>query len=262
VRIVCISAEAAEICWELDAWDQVVGVSAFAPKHMPAKPVVSGFASGNVERILALSPDLVISFSDVQAKLTDQLIRSGASVLALNHFTLSGVVQAIRLFGRLLGIPNKGEEVAAGFEHALAVGGLSPSNRPRVYFEEWDDPLIHAVPWVQEIIELAGGDYVFKNLTLKRAEERIVTAEIVFSTDPEIILASWCGKRVDVPAICGRPGFAGLAAVRQGWVYSIDPEKILQAGPQLLGGLKEIREIIQDWSAGQGRETRAASHPL
>lgn len=249
MRLICISAEAAEICWSLGAWDRVVGVTAFAPKHRPAKPVVSGFASGNVERILALAPDLVISFSDVQAKLVDQLVRAGITVFALNYFSLAGVSQAISLLGRLLGTPERGEEVANDFETALAAGRFSPAVRPRVYFEEWDDPMIHAVPWVQQIIELAGGDYVFKNAALNRAQDRVVTAEMVFSTNPEIILASWCGKSVDLPAIRARPGFAEVAAVRQCHVYAVDPEKILQAGPQLLEGLKEIRKIIQDWCA-------------
>ncbi|HKB89582.1 MAG TPA: ABC transporter substrate-binding protein [Opitutaceae bacterium] len=243
MRLICISAEAAEICWSLGVWDQVIGVTAFAPKHFPTKPVVSGFASGSVERILALSPDLVISFSDVQAKLVDQLIGGGLNVFALSYFHLTGVAQAISLLGRLLGVPEKGENLAHEFNRALAAGRFSPPVRPRIYFEEWDSPLIHAVPWVQEIIELAGGDYVFK----KPAANRVVTEGTIFSMNPEIILASWCGKSVDLAAICARPGFAEVEAVKRRHVYSIDPEKILQAGPQLLEGLKEIRMIIQDW---------------
>jgi iron complex transport system substrate-binding protein len=253
VRLICISAEAAEICWSLGAWDQVVGVSAFARKHFPAKPIVSGFASGSVERILALAPDLVISFSDVQAKLVDQLVRAGVNVFALSYFNLAGVAQAISLLGRLLGVPQKGANLAHEFNLALSAGRFSPPVRPRVYFEEWDNPLIHAVPWVQEIIELAGGDYVFKKSGSNRAQDRVVTEGMVFSMNPEIILASWCGKSVDVPAICARPGFAEVEAVKQHQIYSIDPEKILQAGPQLLGGLEEIRRIIQDWCAYSGK---------
>jgi len=249
VRLICISAEAAEICWSLGAWDQVVGVTAFARKHFPAKPIVSGFASGSVERILALAPDLVISFSDVQTKLIDQLVRAGVNVFALSYFNLAGVAQAIFLLGRLLGLPQKGEHLAHEFNLALSAGRFSPPVRPRVYFEEWDDPLIHAVPWVQEIIELAGGDYVFKKSGSNRAQDRVVTEGMVFSMNPEIILASWCGKSVDLAAIRARPGFAEVEAVKQCRVYSVDPEKILQAGPQLLDGLKEIRMIIQDWCA-------------
>jgi iron complex transport system substrate-binding protein len=249
MRLVCISAEAAEICWSLGVWDRVVGVTAFAPKHFPAKPVVSGFASGSVERILALSPDLVISFSDVQAKLVNELICTGLNVLALSYFNLAGVAQAIVLLAGLLSVPEKGENLGRRFNQGLAAGRFSPVVRPRIYFEEWDDPLIHAVPWVQEIIELAGGDYVFRNPAANRASDRVVTEEMVFSMNPEIILASWCGKSVDLAAICARPGFAEMEAVKQRRVYSIDPEKILQAGPLLLEGLKEIRLIIQDWCA-------------
>jgi iron complex transport system substrate-binding protein len=245
--VICISAEAAEICWSLGAWDRVVGVTAFAPKHLPAKPVVSGFSAGNTERILALSPDLVISFSDVQAKLVDELIRAGINVLALSYFDLAGVTQTILSLARLLGVPEKGEILAHQFNLALAAGRFAPPVRPRVYFEEWDDPLIHAVPWVQEIIELAGGDYVFKKPASNRALDRVVTEAMVFSMNPEIILASWCGKGVDLATICARPGFAEMEAVKQRRVYSVDPEKILQAGPQLLEGLKTIRMIIQDW---------------
>jgi iron complex transport system substrate-binding protein len=214
VRVICISAEAAEICWSLGAWDRVVGVTAFAPKHFPAKPVVSGFSSGHLERILALSPDLVISFSDVQAKLVEELIRAGINVLALSYFDLAGVTQAILLLARLLGVPEKGETLVHEFNRALAAGRFAPPVRPRVYFEEWDDPLIHAVPWVQEIIELAGGDYVFKQPGSNRALDRVVTDAMVFSMNPEIILASWCGKGVDLTAICARPGFAEMEAVK------------------------------------------------
>jgi iron complex transport system substrate-binding protein len=255
VRLICISAEAAEICWSLGEWDQVVGVTAFAPRHFPIKPIVSGFASGNVERILALAPDLVISFSDVQAKLVNQLIGAGLNVFALSYFNLAGVAQAISLLGRLLGVPDKGENLAHEFNRALAAGRFSPPVRPRIYFEEWDSPLIHAVPWVQEIIELAGGDYVFKKPAANRAADRVVTEEMVFSMNPEIILASWCGKSVDLAAIGARPGFAEVEAVKRRCVYSIDAEKILQAGPQLLEGLKEIRMIIQDWCT-QARKLR------
>jgi iron complex transport system substrate-binding protein len=258
VRLICISAEAAEICWSLGAWDRVVGVTAFAPKHLPAKPVVSGFASANMERILALSPDSVISFSDVQAKLVDELVRVGVNVLALSYFNLAGVVQAILLLARLLGLSEKGEALAHQFNLALAAESFAPPVRPRVYFEEWDDPLIHAVPWVQEIIELAGGDYIFKKSGSNRALDRVVTEAMVFSMNPEIILASWCGKGVDLAAICARPGFAEVEAVKQRRVYSVDAEKILQAGPQLLEGLKAIRLIIQDWCA-QTQKLRESS---
>jgi iron complex transport system substrate-binding protein len=200
-----------------------------------------------VERILALSPDLVVSFSDVQAKLVHQLIGAGLNVFALSYFNLAGVAHAISLLGRLLRVPEKGENLAHEFNRALAAGRFSPPIRPRIYFEEWDGPLIHAVPWVQEIIELAGGDYVFKNPAANRAADRVVTDEMVFSMNPEIILASWCGKSVDLTAICARPGFAEVEAVKRRRLYSIDAEKILQAGPHLLEGLEEIRMIIQDW---------------
>jgi iron complex transport system substrate-binding protein len=253
--VICISAEAAEICWSLGVWDQIVGVTTFAPKHVPAKPIVSGFAVGNLDRILGLSPDLVISFSDVQTKLVDRLIRAGVNVFALSYFNLAGITQAIFLLGHLLGVPEKAVELAHNFNLALAAQSFFPSVRPRVYFEEWDDPLIHGVPWVQEIIELAGGDYVFKNSGSNRAQDRVVTEKMVFSMNPEIILASWCGKSVDVAAMCARPGFAEVDAVKQGRVYSVDPEKILQAGHQLLEGLKQIRMIIQDWCT-QTQKTR------
>jgi iron complex transport system substrate-binding protein len=258
VRLVCISAEAAEICWSLGVWDQVVGVSAFAPKHLPVKPIVSGFATGKVEQILAVAPDLVISFSNVQANLTDQLVRAGVSVFALNYFDLDGIGRTISWLGRLLAVPEKGEKLANEFRLALEGERFAPLVRPRVYFEEWDDPLIHGVPWVQEIIELVGGTYVFKDLGQTRAQDRIVTEELVFSTNPEIILASWCGKTVDVPAILARPAFAAIEAVKQRHVYSLDSEKILQAGPQLLNGVKEIRKIVQGWCLQQEKARESA----
>ncbi len=156
MRIVCLSAEAADICFRLGAEADVVAVSAFAPKQ-PQKPVVSGFSHGNIEDIVQADPELVITFSDVQARLADNLIRAGIPVLALNHFTVAGVAGAIRLLGRILGRAEAGESLANSFLGDLRKLTYFPAVRPRIYFEEWNDPMITGIPWISEIIQRAGG---------------------------------------------------------------------------------------------------------
>ena len=250
MRIVCLSAEAAEICFRLDAEEDVVGVSVFAPKR-PEKKVVSGFSSGNVKSILGTNPELVITFSDVQAGLAESLIRAGVPVLALNHFTVDGVAESIRLLGRVLNRQEAGERVAAAFLAELERLTYTPQIRPRVYFEEWDEPMITGLPWISEIIQRAGGEDVFKGRLAKKAEQRVVQNDEIVAANPEIIFASWCGKPVNVESIRARKGFSNIDAVRQGEIHEIAPDKILQAGPNLALGLQEMAQLIRVWEGGR-----------
>jgi iron complex transport system substrate-binding protein len=250
VRIVCLSAEAADICHRLGAWEQVVGVSAFARVSGLPKPVVSGFSSGNLSRVLSLAPDLVITFSDVQAQLAGDLIRTGFQVLALNHHSLEGVVHGIRLLGGVLNRPEAAERLALWFSSELTRLQFRPVRRPRVYFEEWDDPPIAGIGWVQEVIRLAGGDPLPLGTGFK-AKDRICSAGDILRYDPEVILLSWCGKPPDVAAVEARPGWDQCAAVRNGWIRSVDPNKILQAGPALVEGLVAIRQVVTAWCTNQ-----------
>ena len=248
MRIVCLSAEAADICFRLGAEADVVAVSAFAPKQLQ-KRVVSGFSHGNIENIVQTDPELVITFSDVQARLAESLIRAGVPVLALNHFTVAGVADAIRLVGRVLGREKTGETLANLFLRELRELSYAPAVCPRVYFEEWDEPMIAGIPWISEIIQMAGGVDVFAGRTSKKAEQRVVSPEEIVAANPQIILASWCGKPVNIGSIRNREGFCSINAVQTGQIHELPPEMILQGGPGLVSGLEAIRRIVQAWEA-------------
>jgi iron complex transport system substrate-binding protein len=248
-RLVCLSAEAALICYQLGAWDQVVGVTAYAPSNLPPRPIVSGFSAANIQKIRGLDPNLILLFSDVQADIARALIRAGYQVLALNPRSISEIAATIHLIGRITGLEEAGEMLAESFLASIENLRYHPVARPRVYFEEWDDPLICGIEWVDELVNAAGGENVFSTHAKPLAEQRVVSSDEVISKDPEIILASWCGKRVNLESICSRPGWSKIRAVKNGHVYAIDSEKILQAGPRLVEGLIQIRDIVQNWRA-------------
>jgi iron complex transport system substrate-binding protein len=179
--------------------------------------------------------------------------------LALNHFTVAGVAGAIRLLGRILGRAEAGESLANTFLGDLRKFTYSPAVRPRVYFEEWNDPMITGIPWISEIIQTAGGDDIFAGRSSQKAERRVVSAEKIVAANPQIILASWCGKAVDVDSIRNREGFSSIDAVRTGQIHELAPEMILQAGPNLVSGLEAIRRIVQEgegeWANGRKGRT-------
>ena len=257
MRIVCLSAEAADICFRLGAEADVVAVSAFASRQL-AKPIVCGFSRGNVENIVRVDPELVVTFSDVQAGLAESLIKRGVPVLALNHFTVAEVLDSIRLLGRVLGRGEAAEKLVNLFLGKSRDLTYLPAVRPRIYFEEWDHPMIAGIPWISEIIQTAGGDDVFAGRSAKKAEQRVVEIDEVVAADPQIILASWCGKPVDIESIRARRGFEAIDAVRTGQIHELAPEIILQAGPNLVSGLETIGRIVRDWV---GRSAKpSASH--
>jgi iron complex transport system substrate-binding protein len=251
VRIVCLSAEAADICYRLGLWEQVAAVSAFAEVHDSSKPVVSGFSTTNLDRVVSLHPDLTIAFSDVQAEAVAGLVRRGQRVLALNQRSLAEIAETIGFLGRALDRPTEGLELARWFEIQLASLRFNPVRAPRVYFEEWDDPMISSIGWVSEIIALVGGKEVFAHRLAPRAQSRVVTVEEVVSANPEIIFASWCGKRVDLGAFANRPGFAEIDAVKHQQIFAIEASDILQPGPAVLRGAAEIGSIVRAWCQRQ-----------
>lgn len=247
-RIVCLSAEAADWLWRIGAWERVSGVTAFfqQPEGASPKPRVSGFSSARMEAIEELEPDLVITFSDVQAKLAEELIHRGHTVLATNQRTVAEIEQTLALLGRMVGCESKAEGLLAEFGRRLAPATEAVC-RPRVYFEEWHDPLISGIGWVGELIERAGGIDLFPELRTKRAaSERVVLPEQVAKADPEIIFASWCGKPVEIEAIKKRAGWGETNAVRAGRVYEICSDDILQPGFGILRGYEQIKRRIHE----------------
>jgi iron complex transport system substrate-binding protein len=254
-RIVCLTAETTEIAFLLGAGDRVVGVPGTArrPEAALERARVGGFTTFKVEKILALQPDLVLAFSDLQRDVVRDLIGAGVAVLCTNQRSFDEVLQAILLIGGALGCERQARELIGDMQDELRqmreYSAVWPQ-RPRIYFEEWMDPLIAGIRWVSEMIEIAGGHDVFTELRDQPAATgRVVDPDLVIRRDPQIILASWCGKPVDPSAIARRPGWATITAVKRGQIHEIDGADVLSPGPSLMQGLRRFHEIIQAFQA-------------
>jgi len=245
-RIACLSAEAADWLWRIGAWDCVVGVTSFfkTPSEAAPKPRISGFSTAQFEQIADLQPDLIITFSDVQAPLATELLRRGFAVLATNQRTLAEIEATLALLGRIVNQEAEAQRWLSEFRQRLAPV-KEVTLRPRVYFEEWNDPLIAGIAWVSEMIERGGGEDVFAHLRTKRAAaDRIVSSDEVCRRHPEVIFASWCGRPVRIPDITARPGWDTLPAVQTNRVYEIDSADILQPGFRLVHGYEQIKRRL------------------
>jgi iron complex transport system substrate-binding protein len=225
---------------------------------------VAAFISADVPKILALAPDLVLTFSDLQAEIVAELIRNGVAVHAFNQRDLNGIFDMIRTLGALIGAADKAAALAQsltdGVDAARRRAAALPQ-RPRVYFEEWDDPMISGIGWVSELIEAAGGVDVFPELARqKSAKDRIVSAEQVIAAAPDIVIGSWCGKKFVPAKVAARPGFAAIPAVHDGFLREVKSTLILQPGPAALtDGLAALEAIIAEWSAAQAASGSRAS---
>ena len=248
-RIVCLSAEAVEIIYALGAGRKIVGVTGFAmePPAARRKPRVSGFSNVNYDRVDALEPDLIITFSDVQAEATKELLRRGHTVLATNQRSLAQIFDTIRLIGRVIGREAQAAHLTLMMREEIFDIPPRRKNRPRVYFEEWNDPFISGIRWVGELIEAVGGEDIFPELReCPRAPDRVVTGDEIIRRQPDIIIASWCGKKASFSEIRRRPGWEVIPAVRHDRLYEIPSAQILQPGPGLLKGFRQLRNIILD----------------
>lgn len=251
-RIVCLTEETVETLYLLGEEDRIVGVSGYAvrpPRVRREKPRVAAFTSADLPKILALEPDLVLAFSDLQAGIAADLARMGVAVHLFNQRDVAGILAMIRTLGALVGAAERAEALARGYADRLARirAETAEGPRPRVFFEEWDDPLISGIGWVSELVEIAGGREVFPGLAAQAAaQDRIVAPEAVVAAAPEVILASWCGKRVVPARIAARPGWDALPAVRAGRIHEIKSALILQPGPAALtDGLDAIRAALR-----------------
>ena len=265
-RIVCLTAESADILYALQAGDLVVGVSGYTvtPDEARRKPKIGAYTSVDFEKIFALHPDLVIAYSDLQADITATLARRGATVLHLNQRSLRDILAAIAMIGAIVGRGAAADALIARLEGewaAIAAAAARLPRRPRVYFEEWDDPLISGIRWVSEAVALAGGDDVFGELSDRTvAAGRIVSADEVARRDPEIVFASWCGKKVRPERIAARPGWDRMTAVREGRIHEIKSAHILQPGPVILRGMRQMADVIAAWGSAQERSIGSASN--
>jgi len=250
-RIVCLTEETTETLYLLGEGDRVVGVSGYTvrPPEARNKPRVSAFINARFDKIDALNPDLVLAFSDLQADIAAELVRRGHSVVVFNQRSVPEILQMIRMLGGLIGCSDRADELASRLEADLdrvrASAAQSPC-RPRVYFEEWNDPLISGIQWVEELIEIAGGDPIFRELRhAKLGKDRIVSPDEVVRRNPDVIVASWCGKAVRKDTIASRSGWENVTAVRNGAIHEIKSAFILQPGPaSLTEGLRQLHEII------------------
>ncbi len=254
-RIVCLTEETVETLYLLGEQDRIVGVSGYAvrpPQVRREKPRVSAFISADIPKILALKPDLVLTFSDLQADIVAALIRGGIAVHAFNHRDIAGIFDMIRTLGALVNAADKADALTKSLRARLddrRKVSAQIKRKPRVYFEEWDEPMISGIGWVSELIEVAGGVDAFPHLaTRKSAIERIVSADEVIAAKPDIIIGSWCGRKFVPHKVAARQGFDAIPAVRNGELHEIKSTLILQPGPAALtDGLDALSRIVDAW---------------
>ena len=267
-RIVCLTEEPTEVLYALGEEARIVGISGFTvrpPRARREKPKVSAFTSAKVDAILALEPDLAIGFSDIQADIAQALIKRGVEVWIANHRTVDGILGYVRRLGALVGAAAKAEayarELEANVERVRAAAGRLPA-RPRVYFEEWDDPMISAIGWVSELIGIAGGADIFpERAACAMGRDRIVAdASEVIRRAPDIVIGSWCGKKFRPERVAARPGWNAIPAVRDGELHEVKSSIILQPGPAALtNGLDALHAIVARWWAAQAGVAEATS---
>jgi iron complex transport system substrate-binding protein len=258
-RIVCLTEETTETLYLLGEGDRVVGISGYTvrPPEARQKPKVSAFITARFEKIAALEPDLILAFSDLQADIAAELIRRGFAVYTFNQRSVDGIFQMIRIVGGLVGAQDKAErltgQLARGLDEIRASAAAFP-RRPRVYFEEWDRPLISGIRWVDELIEIAGGDTIFPELrAASLAKDRIVTDAQVIAGAPDVFIGSWCGKPVRAEKVKARPGWEAIPAIRDNHVYEVKSTYILQPGPaSITEGVRRVHELLKRWA---GRES-------
>jgi len=250
-RIVCLTEETVETLYLLGEQERIVGVSGYAkrPPEVRSKPRVAAFRDADIDAILDLKPDLVLTFSDVQAEITRDLILRGATVLNFNQRTIAEIYDMIAVLARIVGKPAEGSDLIGRFRSGLQKIARQVErfpHRPRVYFEEWHDPLISGIGWVEELIEIAGGELAFPELrSCGKAQDRVVNPAAVLSRNPDVILASWCGMQVKPDLIRSRPAWNEISAIRNNHIYEVPSWIILQPGPAALtDGVAFIHEIL------------------
>jgi iron complex transport system substrate-binding protein len=255
-RIVCLTEETTEVLYLLGEQDRIVGVSGYTcrPPEARQKPRVSAFINARFDKIEALKPDLVLAFSDLQADIARELIRRGYPVYTFNQRSVAEILQMIRIVGALVGRAGAGDALARTLESGLddiRVRAAAFTRRPRLFFEEWDEPLISGIRWVEELVEIAGADPIFPELRgAALGKDRIVDPAAVIERNPDIIVASWCGKAMKKRTIVERPGWDRVSAVRDDRIYEIKSTYILQPGPaSLTDGVRQLHDIVASVAA-------------
>jgi iron complex transport system substrate-binding protein len=258
-RIVCLTEETTETLYLLGEERRIVGISGYTvrpPRARREKPRVSAFLSAKNDAILGLKPDLVLGFSDLQADIGRDLAKAGLNVVLFNQRSIDEILSMIQLLAAMVGAQQKGSQLVAQLERNLAdvrAAAARLRRRPRVYFEEWDEPMISGIRWVSELVAVAGGDDVFPEKAMSQAATgRVVTSEAVLQRRPDIMIASWCGKKFRPERVREREGWDALPAVRENQLHEVKSAEILQPGPAALtDGLRRLQEIISAWERAQ-----------
>ena len=254
-RIVCLTEETTETLYLLGEERRIVGISGYTvrpPRARREKPRVSAFLSAKQDAILELKPDLVLGFSDLQADIGRDLAKAGLNVVLFNQRSIDEILSMIQMLASMVGTPEKGSRLVAELERSLSevrAAAARLRKRPRVYFEEWDEPMISGIRWVSELVELAGGEDVFReNARSQAASGRIVTSQAVLERSPDIMIASWCGKKFRPQRVRARQGWDALPAVRDAELHEVKSAEILQPGPAALtDGVRRLQQIISAW---------------
>ena len=257
-RIVCLTEETTELLYLLGEEERIVGISGYTVRPARArkeKPKVSAFTSAKIDRILALEPDLVLGFSDMQADIAADLVRAGVAVHVFNQRSVAGIFAMAHLLGAMVGATDRVAALCAEWQaglDAIAAQAAQLPRRPRVFFEEWNDPLISGIGWVSELVGIAGGDDVFVELARSPGAQGRIVAEPgeVVRRAPDIIIGSWCGKKFRPEQVAARPGWVAIPAVRDGQLHEVKSADILQPGPAALtDGVRQLHAIVTDWAA-------------
>lgn len=259
-RIICLTEEPTEMIYLLGEEERIVGISGFTMRPKRArkeKPKVSLFTSSKIDEIIALEPDLVIGFSDIQADIARELIAKGITVWINNHRSVEDIYAFMIQMGSLIGKGKEAQSIVSDYKAdiiKLTNSNRSKNRRPKIYFEEWYDPLISGIRWVSELIEIAGGEDVFNEFqNTSLAKDRIIADHNeVIKRNPDIIIGSWCGKKFKKETVVNREGWDSINAVKHNHIYEIKSEFILQPGPAAVSeGIKQITEIIENWHLAQ-----------
>jgi len=259
-RIVCLTEETTETLYLLGEERRIVGISGYTvrpPRARREKPRVSAFLSAKNDAILALKPDLVLGFSDLQADIARDLAKAGLNVVLFNQRSVDEILSMVLVLSSMIGAAERGQRLVAELETGLSdvrASARQLKRRPKVYFEEWDEPMISGIRWVSELVEIAGGEDVFTELSRSHAATgRIVTSAAVLEKAPDVMIASWCGKKFRPERVAARAGWGALPAVRDGELHEVKSAEILQPGPAALtDGVRRLQAIIAGW-AGKRR---------
>lgn len=248
-RIVCTTTESVDILYRLGLGDKIVGVSGFTtePPEARRKANIGTYTTIHLDKIKALRPDLVVAFSDLQAQITHDLVEAGFTVFTMNQRSVRGILEAILMLGSLVGATDVAQGLVDEMQKTMETIEQSATylpRRPRVYFEEWHDPLISGIGWVGELIEIAGGEDIFPDVKGNNAKERIISADEVVRRNPDMIIASCCGKKVDMQNIYNRPSWDKIEAIKNKRVHEVKSAYLLQPGPAVLKGLEQIHALI------------------